>query len=352
MRKLTDEDKRDVFNMWLNGDSYRKILEEKDISVGSTNRIIDDVRRQSPDIDLLRKLHVRLKKSGFTTYDALRACQLLEYLNNYGISASELQHYINLSQRSLADKNLQDNVMTYAVKLMELEQKYQKPYETVTEDFNKLVEETEARKAENAELKEKNEGLEKQAKNKTETNRQLDAQSVKISNEIAKLTTTYKQLRDFGPEKLQKLANFVHDIDALDFKIEEIQKLTILRRELMRMGFDPDNLEKDALRSNSLRIEANELESKVASLNNTTNQLAKTHTALLAAQRILQTNMIDIPCKVCKQIAARVPLPTKQQYNNVTPYGGFTPFVCPHCGSQQSFTMPEIAVQVAWTLFP
>jgi DNA repair ATPase RecN len=349
LRKITHEEKRDVFRRWLNGDSYRQILEDLDIGLASIYRIIDEVRKQSLDIDQLRKLHVRLKKSGFTIYDALRACHLLEHLNNYGISVGELQQYINLSQRTLSDKKLQDKVMTYAIRLMQLEQKYGKPYEEVTKDFNRLVEETEGRKAENAELKQQNTELKKKAENKAETNRQLDEERVEISNELAQVTTTYEQLQDFGPEKLQKLAKFAQDTEVLGFSIEEVQKLSTLRKELTRLGFDPDNLEKDLLRIRSLSGRATELESKVESLDNTKNQLLKTDTALLAAHTMLQTNTIGIPCKNCRRIMG-MPLPTKQEYSDITSRGGFIPITCPHCGSYQTLSMPEIMVHVAWAL--
>ncbi len=351
MRKTTDENKSDVFTRWLNGDTYRQISEESDIGLATISRIIDDVRKLSPDIDQLRKLYVRLKESGFTIYDALRACQLLEHLNNYGIGISELQQYISLSQRSLSDKKLQDSVMTYAVRLMQLEQKNGKPYKEVVEGFNRIVEETERRKAENAELKQQNRELEKEAENKAETNRELDEERVKISNELEQVSTTHEQLQDFGPRKLQKLAKFAQDIETLDFSIEEIQKLSILKKELMRLGLDPDNLEKDVLLIKSLSGRATELESKVESLDNTRNQLLKTHTALLVAHTMLQTNAIGIPCKNCREIT-HMPLPTKQEYNDVTSRGGFIPITCPKCGSNQTLSMPEIAVQVAWALLP
>lgn len=160
-----------------------------------------------------------------------------------------------------------------------------------------------------------------------------------------------KYLRCKKPTRNPRIVERSIDIDALGFSVEEIWKLTILRKELIRLGFDPDNLAKDALRINTLNSQAITLESRVESLGKTINQLSKTHTALLAMQRILQTNTIDIPCQSCGQIIG-LRLPTKQDYINVTSRGGFVPMTCTHCGSYRTFTMPEIAVQVAWTLLP
>lgn len=351
MRKTSDEDRRDVIRRWLDGESYRQIEEEKDIGLASISRFIEELRKQAPDVDKLRKLNVRLRKGGFTVYDGFRACVLLESLNNYGISVSELQHYVNLSQRSLSDKKLQDNVMTYAVRLMQFELKYGKSYEEVAEDFNRLDQETDAKKTKNAELKQKNKKLKEEAEDKAETNRKLDAECVKISNKLDRISKAHEQLRDFGPEKLQKLAQFAYDIDALGFSVEEIQKLTILERELTRLGFDTDNLQRDVLRIRSLSGRADELESRVASFGKTTNQLSKTHTTLLAAQRMLQTNTIGIPCKSCGHLIDwRVP--TKQECNNTASLGGFLKRTCSKCGGYQTRTLTEIVVHVAWPFLP
>jgi len=65
-------------SIWLYRVIYREILHELDIGSGTTSRTINDARKQTPDIDQLRKLNLRLKDIGFSVLDATRGCKAID----------------------------------------------------------------------------------------------------------------------------------------------------------------------------------------------------------------------------------------------------------------------------------
>jgi RNase P subunit RPR2 len=350
LRKTTDEIKKDIFNEWINGASYRETSEKHGVGLGTISRIIDEYRKASPDIDQLRGLHVRLKKNGFTYFDAIRACRYLEYLNSYGIGLSELQQYIKMCQRILSDKNLQDNVMTYAVKLMQLEEKCQKTFEKVVEDFDNIVSETANIKAENEKMKLKNRELEEEAENTTRKIGKLKEEKAQISTQIEKLANAHKLLQKVGLRKLLVLAKLDQDFETLDFSIEEIKKLSKLKQDLINVGIQPDNLKSDITQVQSLSSQITSLRSQVDSLENRRQRLLKANPALQAADEILRTNTIKVLCRSCHDLLP-LPLPSKnQQARAILRSGSTIPITCPKCGYRQTFSPLEVAAQIAYTL--
>jgi hypothetical protein len=351
LRKITDELKGDIFNEWLGGASYREMSEKFDVSLGKISSIIDEYRKASPDIDLLRGLHVRLKKDGFTSFDALRACRLLECLNGFGIGLSELQQYIKMCQRILSDKNLQDSVMAYSVRLMALEDKCQKPFEKVMEDFDKTILETAKTKAENEQLTLKNRKLMNEAESATKKIEGLNSEHAQLSTQLEKLVTARKLLQDVGLRKLLTLAKFNQDFEALGFSIEETRKLSILKQDLISKGIQPANLKNNIAQVQSLSSQVTSLGSRVESLENRRQQLLKTNPALQAVDEMLQTNTTKVPCKSCNNLLP-IRLPSKQQQADAILSGAFVQITCPQCGYYQAFSPLEIATQIAWTLLP
>jgi cytidylate kinase len=132
MRRITSNVEARILEMLLAGDTYRDISREQDVTISTVNRIVEDERRRAPDFDEIRRLVLKLKKHNMPLFDAHRGAKLLEKLNEVGIPLQELETYLNLIKRILSEKNPQDSILTYAMKLAKIESETGKSPEKAT----------------------------------------------------------------------------------------------------------------------------------------------------------------------------------------------------------------------------
>jgi transcriptional regulator with XRE-family HTH domain len=90
--KIPQSIKIKVLNEWLQGTSRIKIAENNDISVGAVTDIHQQARNNDiPDIDLLRKLAINLKKEGLDVNHFASAVRLKKVLDRIGLPEEKLE---------------------------------------------------------------------------------------------------------------------------------------------------------------------------------------------------------------------------------------------------------------------
>lgn len=122
MRRLPPHVDWEILQRLLQGDTYRQVAHEFGVSTATVSRVWEDARKEMPDADSLRELSILLKKGGSNVFDAIRSCRLMESLNRWGIGLDELGRYVELNERFLSERTLDENFLYYAMKLMQLEQ--------------------------------------------------------------------------------------------------------------------------------------------------------------------------------------------------------------------------------------
>ena len=104
--------------------------------MATVNRVIDDARKRTPDLDELRGLNFMLRKGDSSVVDAIRGARLLDGANEFGVSLDRLESFIKLSERISSERGVEaERFIEKSVKLMGLEAKTGKSYEEVVKDF-------------------------------------------------------------------------------------------------------------------------------------------------------------------------------------------------------------------------
>jgi len=136
MRPLTQEQRKIILDLWLDGDSYRRINSKTGISIGAISKVISKERKKTPDIDQLRKISVIVKKSNSTILDTLRGANLLEKINSLDINLKEVRTSINLLEH-YGDES--SNVLSYAEILRRTEIARRKTYKEIINELNETT---------------------------------------------------------------------------------------------------------------------------------------------------------------------------------------------------------------------
>jgi DNA-binding CsgD family transcriptional regulator len=351
VRGLPPQVEREILKRALQGATYREVAREFSVSVATVNRVFADARKKMPDVDSLRELSILLRKAGLNVFDATRACRLTESLNKWGISLEELGDYARLNERFLSEKALDENFLSYAVKLMQLEQVSGRTYQQVVEDFEekrKGVAEAEERK-----LTLENESLEL----KTELN-ETTGKLAELKSEIEKATTVHRGLAEIGLNKLALLVRFIQDFESLEFDANQVKRLAMWHRGLQKFRIDPNELdeyiaERGPLetQNNDLRLANERIESDLNTHAIRRATLVAQNSALLAADQVLRRGELHMFCKSCGYPIPIV-LPTQETIRNLLNTGQVTSYQCSNCGELSLFTSWEIALQIAWIILP
>ena len=69
-----------VIRMWLEGKSRDKIADESQISTGAVSNIINDLRNEDPQSDLLREVAVKIKNQNMNIESFAPLIRLVEVL--------------------------------------------------------------------------------------------------------------------------------------------------------------------------------------------------------------------------------------------------------------------------------
>ncbi len=99
VRELSLEVRLRIVELWLDGDSYRRIPAETGASLGAISSIIDGEKKRVPGVQELRQLNVALKKADANLMDALRGARLLEKLNSLNIQVDGIRCCISLLEK-------------------------------------------------------------------------------------------------------------------------------------------------------------------------------------------------------------------------------------------------------------
>ena len=96
MRRIPDPLRKKILAMWLAGYIYREIQASCNVALATINTIKEEAKKTEPDLENLRRLSILLQKSNINFYDAFRGLNLLDRLNDCGVSLDELNHFIKL----------------------------------------------------------------------------------------------------------------------------------------------------------------------------------------------------------------------------------------------------------------
>lgn len=316
MRRLLSQVEREILKRGIQGATYREIAREFSVSLATVSRVFEDARKKMPDVDSLRELGILLRKAGLTVFDARRACRLMESMNKWGISLEELDGYVKLNERFLSERALDEDFLSYAVKLMQLEQASGRTYQEVVEDFERKRKG--AAEAEERKLTLENESLSLKAE-LNETKRRLAEQK----SEIEKTTTVRKGLAEIGLHKLAQLVRFVQDFESLGFDATQVKRFAMWHRGLQRLHIDPDELEKYIAergpleaQNNVLRLANERIEADVNAHAIRRATLVAENYALQGVDLILRTGTLTMRCESCGH-SLPIWLPTQESFLNL-----------------------------------
>jgi vacuolar-type H+-ATPase subunit I/STV1 len=258
---------------------------------------------------------------------------------------------VRLNERFLSERALDESFLSYALKLMQLEQVSGRTFQEVVEDFEKKGKE--ATEAEERKLALENESLGLKA--------ELNETKVKLAelkSEIEKATNVRKGLAEIGLNKLAQLVRFIQDFESLGFDANEVKRLAMWHRGLQELHIGPDELDKYIAergpletQNNNLKLANERIEADVNAHAIRKETLLAENFALQAVDLILRTGTLTMRCESCGH-PLPIWLPTQESFWNLKNTGQVLIFKCQNCDMPQSFTPWEIAFQIAWVILP
>jgi len=245
VRQIPSEVRRRVLELWLDGNTYRTIHVETDVSVGAISLIIDEERKKVPDIDELSRLRVALKQAGANLTDAFRGAVFLEKLNYLNVQIDRIPVCISLLNQYGEEAG---EALESRRRLKELEASQGKTYTQIL-----------------AEAAEKAKQLQDMARSVEDLRREEET--------IKKSLQDLEQLKALN-EKVNLHSLTLHRLDRFIEQSSRLEELgftpkvaEILASELPKQGLDP---QKAAVRLTGLLSEYGSLEKAVAGLQETT----------------------------------------------------------------------------------
>jgi hypothetical protein len=347
--RLPPQVERGILKRLLEGATYREAAREFAVSTASVHRVFEDARERMADVDSLRELSILLRKAGWTVFDATRSCRLMEALSKWDVSLNELDCYVTLNERFLSERGLDETFLSYALKLMQLEQDSGRTYQEVVKDCEEK--EKAATEAETRKLTLNDECF----RIKAESKEAGDKLAI-VKSEIETATTARRGITEIGLNKLSRLVKFIQDFEAIGYDANQARTLALWRRQLQGFHIDPDELdkfiaEKGTLeaQNNGLRLATERIKADVQTNEDRRANLVDQNTALQALDQILRTGILTMQCKSCGH-SVPIWLPTRESFLNLISTGQVLVFQCEYCGTPQSFTPFDIAFQIAWMI--
>ena len=314
------------------------------------HRIVENARKTVPDIDELRELNIMLRKHKLTVFDVCRSVKFAEKLNNYGIDFEDMENYVQLTERFLLEKSLQEDFVYYAMKLVKLEQACGKSYKEIVDDFDKKTGELVRLENRITENEKRNQELDDNARKREE-------HLAGLNSEIKDATSARDGLLEIGVVKLAKLVNFIKEFESLGFNVRELAKLACALQELRKMGVDPDNLyrfiaEKGPLeaQNTTLKLDNENLRYENAALTQVNKSLRQENPVLGLLDHAWKTGTFTIFCRMCGEPLV-VPFSSREYFQSIMDSGHVLRVWCPRCGFV--FVDPmDIVLQIGWSLLP
>lgn len=248
-----------ILSLYLQGLSQSDVAKRLGIAQSTVSlevsRFIEEAKASLEDAfkkygikEQLASLHYvagQALKAGLTIPRCLKALSLMERLEGLGRSLNELDGMFKLYDRAGGDPT----VLEGGVRLLKLESEAGKPYPELLKDYEHKVSEVEELNRRLIKLKEallKTEAELKDVQRRLLTTTQELKASLHAKDRLAKL----------GLERVNELAKFIEDYEALGFDAVQVKALAEWREVLVNMGIDP----KDASKIKELQNLASQLE--------------------------------------------------------------------------------------------
>jgi chromosome segregation ATPase len=357
LRKLSERVKRKVFQLWIEGCTYRGISERTNIGLGSITRIIDEERKRNPDVDELRKIRVQLQKVDSSLPDALRGATCLKNLNKLGISLGEIEDYRTVVIRVSESQGVKpENFLDAAIRLMKLETSTSKTYLEIVEEFSEKRHEIEDLMRKKDSLNVRVQGLshelqelkQQHAKAKSEY-----ASSLKALNELIK---NRERLKRLGLEKIERLTKFVESYESLNYDVQEVEELASLKKTLQEIHVTPATLkhfikQRSEMKKHITRLKKRlkPLEIEVKRLEILQQKIQRDNEGLQAISEVLRSRTTKIACRYCSG-ALILPLPSRLGLTYAMTGNLICPVRCNLCGNISQISPLEIIASVGWMI--
>lgn len=357
MRKTPEHVRRKVFQLWIEGYTYRVISQKLNISLGSIARIVDQFRRKRPDIDDLRLLNVQLRKTGSNLYDALRGATCIENLNKLDLSVKEIEDYKTLIDSVSENQDVKPAIFVKtAIKLMKLEAETGKTPTKIVKEFSEKQ-----RKIEN--LKKKRDSL------KTEMNsidcelRTLKQECIKVERDhtsvrkaLNRSIKSRRRLERLGLDKVERLAEFVESFESLGYDTKEIKELGNLKNVLQEIQIDAATLENFIQEKSQmnrqlagLREQVRVLGIEVKNLERRRFRIKRETEITKVVSTVLKTQKTYVWCKRCG-FTLIVPLPTRLDVMYYSMMNLAYTVTCNSCGFVNQMKPQEILANIGWMI--
>ncbi|MGD9533813.1 MAG: hypothetical protein AB7V56_08600 [Candidatus Nitrosocosmicus sp.] len=90
--------KSKVLMMWLTGTPRNEIAHRVDIGYGSVSRILDKIKSEVPDLDLLREVALKIKKEDFNLSEVASGIRLSNFLKQMGSSEEKMEKLLQFME--------------------------------------------------------------------------------------------------------------------------------------------------------------------------------------------------------------------------------------------------------------
>jgi len=366
LRKIPRSVEEKILRRWLEGYTQRQAAREFRVGLATVNRVIDDARKRTPDLDELRGLNVMLRKGDSSVVDAVRGARLLDGVNELGVSLDGLESFIKLSER-ISERGVEaERFIEASMRLTGLEAKTGKSYEEVMKVFEEKMKRIE-------DLEAKAKGVQGQIQGLMERKAQLESEICKVKERLGSTLqelngslTTQERLQKLGLKRVSNLARFVEDFELLRFDVNVVKRLAEWRESLKEMGIDPDALERFVKEKGPLEAQISELErelkdegkklkslrAEVKSLWDKRVSLQGRISKLSKLGIILEKGKAFIPCKVCGMDGVFIDVPNRLVARDAMTRGLFWNLRCAHCGQWGQYSAWDVLANIGWLALP
>ena len=366
MRKISERKKSEVLRLWLEGNNFRCINSRTKISLGAISKFVKEARERTPDLDELRELNVEFRKAGSNVPDAIRGSRLLEKINMLGINLDGLEFFIEASKRISSERGVKaESFIEGLVRFMELEEEAGKSYGEILSGFEEAKRRVEELRTETINVQEEKRKLIEEKTRLEDELVEIEERRLAVLQELKDKISTQMKLKRLGLEKVDRLAEFIEDYEALDFNVEEIKKLAKLMKGLKTIGIEPYKIGDYIRKRGSLEDQIAELikrkseserilralERKVKEVEAERDKLLGNNDALFTISKRLEIGQIIVPCSFCGLLIS-IGIPTKEAYQEDVKQDSIYGCMCLHCGSQNWMHPRDVVFNIGWIALP
>ncbi|MFC1803629.1 hypothetical protein ACFL0D_06655 [Thermoproteota archaeon] len=355
MRRISNEIKRTVLQMWLDGASYRTISKKQDLGLGTISRTVEEHRKRSPDIDELRKLNLQLKTMELSLHDAIRGTKCIESLNHFGMNLDELETYRQLITKISESKTMEPfTFVEGAMKLKELENETEKNYIEVVTEFAEKHREINMMKQTMHVLKEQIKTLNSKHRNQEEQYHQVNTKYIATDKALKRIVAKKDRLKRLGVDKIDQVAAFVEDFETLGYTTKEITQLARLKKSLKNIGVTSTNLSQFIENKQQINHEIKELDTqrenikaRVERLQRQFSSLRRTDNNLKFLGNLMEKRITEFACGYCN-VPIIMYIPGKLIIDDAMAYNKTFFLRCLYCGNVKPVTPIDIVANIGY----